>query len=369
MPRRRWLAYLGAAAGILVAAGVGCRVLFPSGPATGRPEVILEGEGSLAGGVQVGDDVIVATVAVDGEKRVTYLTRYDEATGELRQRRKLADAPAMADLVAFDELLVLRLTERVPRVEAVLPWWPPDTAAENLESTEVWLVVVDESTLEPVRQYRLAPVRPPAGPYEPLILIDGTIWFLNSGVGEGRVDLRSGAIETVSDGFGYPGIVDVGRDDDELIVARLGSVRVYEVETGEATWHPYEGPHWARPLGGYRYHDSQVWIGGSGPDDLFSYYRYDLQTKERSDPVPWSALPIWSFESGGFRWELFNPDGTPVRHPSSDVWRQVAIETGATVAERDFDDLIPRFASEGFVWLEHRPGNGPAYVLVRLPLG
>lgn len=365
MPLRRWLAYLATALVIVALIALGCRAAFDHS-AEAPPEVILHADGYLAGGVQLGDEVIVATVDAEG---VTFLSRYDQATGEERGRVALADVRAVEDIAAFEGSIILRLVGRLPGVAAVVLWWSPH---EPVSLTEVWLVVVDGATLEPARQYRLPPVVAWVGPYEPLTLIDGTVWFHATGLGDGRIDLRTGRTDT-RPGDDQPGIIDVGRDSGKLIVTRYSSIQIYDIETGEVDWYPNVDQDWAEPLGGFRFYDSQIWSGGLEPDDRYQYYRFDPESGEMADPVPWSDLPVWSFESGGYRWELFNPDSNPARHPAvqaaeGDRWRRVAVDSGEVIDVHDFGRYAPRFATDDFVWLHRRTGDGPGYELARLPL-
>jgi hypothetical protein len=337
------MAYAGLTALVLGLAGLGSRVLF-AGP---TPEVVGQYGGQFVGGVEVGDRIVVALATGGG----TILVGIDPATGQERERVRLSEHSAVSDLGRFDDTLLVRLWGRIPDVPAVEEPWPPIVAT----TAELWLVVVDGETLEPRVQYRLPPVDRPY--YRPMVVRDGWFWLV--GLGQGRLDLRSGRFDIR--GHFRPAIfgsVDVDVNRDRLVLVHTWSVSTADLDTGE--WqhvdHPYLNRYDLPPGASLRYHDSEIWIGGMPGPDWYWYHRYDLATGKTGDERRHvNELATSSFESGGSRWELMRRWRPRLRWASippepGDRWWQVDPATGDRIAEYELGDFAPRFAGGGYLW-------------------
>ncbi len=356
------------------------RLLWPSSVLRPDPKPVLElPGGEVVGGAAVGESVVLVLserdVAGHGQ---TTLIRLDRTTGAELDRVVLGPWSAIDEAAEVDGDLVLRLRGRIPGVPGVLlpPLASEDAAAFD---DEVWLVVVDGTTLVPIRQYQLPPLQvAPQFPEveEPLVVIDGVFWMLGSASRRARIDLRTGEAWFGRDvvALAISAVIDLG---DELIVAAWGTVRVVDADTGEVlTWfRDEEYPAMltdVQPVD-FRVHENQVWAAPLlfEVDDL--PLRLDLETGALVDERPSTSIPGALFESGGSRWELIGRRNVPLdrRIPTPrdvDRWRRVDPETNQVVAVFELGSWRPVFATPDALWVTRDRDEWPGPQVARIPL-
>jgi len=357
----------------------------PSADLRPDPDPVLDlPDGEIVGGVAVGESVVVVlSQEMEEEEEAagrdrTTLIRLDPQTGAEQARVVLGPWSAMDEVAEVDGDLVLRLRGRLPGVPGILL---PASASDDLAPFDagVWLVVVDGSTLAPVRQYQLPPFRistRSAEVVEPLVIVDGVYWMLGASSWRARIDLRSGEAWFARDVFArvISGVIEL---DGRLVVVAWGIVRVIETGTGDiaARYQATDFPAMMtdfQPVD-FRVHENQVWAAPLVRDVDDLPRRLDLETGMLVDVRPSTPIPGLAFESGGSRWELIGRRVVPVepRRPipePGDRWRQVVPETNQVVAVVDLGSWQPIFATPGDLWVTGDGDDGPGAQLARISL-
>jgi hypothetical protein len=329
-------------------------------------EEVVTFDGRILGGAEV-EAGIVVVVEPFGEPDGVRLVRLDPGNGEVQAERELPGVDGLPDVGASGRAVLLRIRgHSLPGVPII------DELYEGRADfpDDQWLLVIDGNDLAPVRQIRL----PDIGPfvYEPLTVLDGKVWFHGSREGYGDGDLSSrGTIDLATGRMtaeeiwyapGAAGVRNVQRTADSLIVVRWNQIGVIDRRTGEMrTWHTFTGR--MLPLAaGFVFHDGSFWMSGSERDDWNLVYRYDPETGAMTEPRPAADLPVWSFDDGDERWELYEPYGErqvlPSAEPERDsVWRRVGIDTGEVLGEYRLGRWRVRFTTGDHAWLVRNDGD------------
>lgn len=362
--RRRVLLLLSA----LAIAGCGAF----GGPA--RPDladVLRIDAGGVAGGVELDGEIVVLARYGNREDgfRAKLLSLAIES-GEVRSEHELPVGNTSSGLVEMQGDLVFRAASPVEGLPAEAREWPFSLKFRDPE----WLVVLDGDTFDPKEQYSLPSFDDP----EPLVVMEGKYWALGNGNGWGYIDLENGQERLVPQQIG--GVTDVRRLGDQLLVVRTGSIRLYDLSSGQIDVDhfftgvpgneidPLDRPVTHR----FHYYEGDFWMPSLESGELDRMYRYDLKKREMTDPRPAHELPSYSFETAAHRWELFRDDNgrrllVPGPDPEDgDVWKQVDKQTDEVIEEFDFGDYRPRFGTEGYLWLTKDIGGGQE--LARLDL-
>ena len=350
------------------------------GPTSPDLAPVVVADGGIVGGAQVGDEVFVVTRLPDAldsspgsDSSGTRILTVSAASGDITSSADIPLTGPIEGVAVFDGKLVFRSVDPVAGLPAEIGHRPN---ADELGREPGWLVLVDLETMTPVSQYAL-----PAfdrSIFEPLVVVNGIVHVPGNSRGEGTIDLRTGAVSIVEPALG-PSVVDIRRLDDELLILRPQRIDQFDLATGEPTLeHRFrDQPNNAlRPGRGFRYHRGEFWMSGLAVGEVDRLYRYDLDRGELlGPPRPARDFPAQSRELGPNRWELYRPDtlvpllhGRTVEPEPDDLWRQVDIATDEIVAEFDFGDWSPRFATEDRLWLTRDVADGPGQELAPLDL-
>lgn len=340
------------------------------------PEVdqLVTYDGLILGGAEVEAGVVVAGDA-SRESHGVRLVRLHPTSGRVEAERVLPDVVGLPDVGGFGPAALLRIRGRpLPHVPTVDDLYPGRAGSPD----DQWLLVIDGSDLTPVRQIRLPDVGPLV--YEPLTVLEGRVWFHGSAgpsgalTRRGTLDLATGRLTTeeVVLAPGPPGIRNVQRTADSVVVVRWNQFGILDRETGASrSWHTFPEPMPPLPTG-FVFHEGSFWMSGSGSDDWDLMYLYDPETGRMTDPRPAGELPVWTFDDGDERWELYEPDGerqaVPYAEPEPDsMWRRVDIDTGALLGEYELGRWRVRFTTARHAWLV-RLDEGGTVTLGRVEL-
>ncbi len=324
--------------------------------------------GSVAGLVDV-DGTVWASVHRDAggtpdDPGWTELVALDAATGTVVARERIADGPA-GDVFHIDNTFFVRRSGKLPAVPVVST--VPDQLFGPFDNDErQYVLEVDGSTFEVVTQIEV-PVHPLDG--DQLVEIDDRLWVLGL-FGTWVVDPDTGDARQISLVGGFVHSAQLTADDLWVVTDR-SALQIDRTTTEVVKTHFYEDSAAGSDLlsGRFKRHDDRFWVSGAPFDDFDHVYQYDLETSETSNPVPQEDFPTRAFESGGYRWELFNsewlqrPDASP---QSGDVWKQFDTETGEELAAYEFGDFTPRLVAGGQLWLTRQSGD--RIELTRLPI-
>lgn len=366
MAGRRGTIVVGAI-GLLLAAVAVRAFLWP-----GVDEVITF-DGRILGGAEVEAGIVLAVTPFGGPDEVR-LVRLDPGSGEVEAERVLPGVEGLPDVGASGRAALLRIRgHSLPGVPIIDDLYEGSADLHN----DQWLLVIDGNDLAPVRQIRLPDIGRHV--YEPLTVLDGKVWFHGAleGFGavsnRGTIDLATGRMtaEEIRYAPGVPGVRNVQRTTDSLIVVRWNQIGVIDRWTGVVTtWHTFAGRMLPLPAG-FVYHDGSFWMSGSEPGDWNLVYRYDPETGAMTDPRPAEELPVWSFDDGDERWELYEPWGErqviPSAEPERDsVWRRVDIDSGEVLGEYRLGRWRVRFTTEDHAWLIRNDGDTATLGRVKL---
>ena len=346
-----------------------------------EPEVVLTiPTGRVAGGVALGDSVIVAlSEETDVFGGRTQLVRLDLATGAELERVTLADWSTVEGLAVFDGDLVLRLRGRLAGVPGSSVRWFKNFRV----SGEFWLTIVDGDTLQAIQQYQLPPLdwgsEDPLYDHEPLVVIDDVYWGPGSGLWGGRirVDLRSGETWAAGDVLSPP-VHEVFPWRDRMVVVMGSWVRVEDVATNEIVHRFYEDDY-PRMVNGpgyliaFRAHEGEVWATNIWEEQDGFPLRLDLETGDLVEGQPSTSIPAAAFTSGGHRLELLrdHPVAPFQYRPSpepGDRWRRVDPDTYEVLDTFDLGPWRLMFATPDHLWVTAERDQGPGVDLARIPL-